>query len=209
MLKLHQSFSITKSKDTAYVLTLSLSTLFSRTRSNNGLSSMRYTNANSKSASMFLLLCTLQEGMLLDEEETLGASCWLGKFAIVELNPLNVQTFEYYVQSPLRKKYDIATIKKNNKHLTYIQTFNMNDNFTKLKELTFLTKSNVFTIIMFSSTPLSIIVATKIYCNNTKEIELEGEALLTMGLDTCWEHIAMGGGMNLFCEGRLGVSSEG
>ena len=112
MLKLHQSFSITKSKDTAYVLTLSLSTLFSRTRSNNGLSSMRYTNANSKSASMFLLLCTLQEGMLLDEEETLGASCRSGKFAIVELNSLNVQTFEYYVQSPLRKNITLQQLKR-------------------------------------------------------------------------------------------------
>ena len=170
---------------------------------------MRYTNANSKSASMFLLLCTLREGMLLDGEETLGTSCHLGKFAAVNLNPPNVQVSKYYVRSPPTNNITSQQLNRMTIHLTYFQTFSINVNFTKLKELTFLTKSNVFTIIKFSSTPLSIIVATKIYSNNTKEIELEGEALLTMVFDTYWGHGAMGGDMKLFCKGRLGVSVEG
>lgn len=55
---------------------------------------MKKPYANSNNASMFLRLCSFHDGIEFGENETYGTSDPFGKFAIIKLNPPNLQMLD-------------------------------------------------------------------------------------------------------------------
>lgn len=87
LLKSHQSFYSKQQQEAANVLALSMFFSFSKRYKSKGPSLERYVEENSTNDSMQLLLCSLQMGIALGGEETLGTSRHYDKSTIIQSKP--------------------------------------------------------------------------------------------------------------------------